>query len=94
MQYRIEQDSLGEVKVPANRLYAAQTARSLHNFQIGTEIMPLGVMKALVLLKLSAAKVNEERHFIPAEIGKAIQIAGKLILHNFAEFKAEFPLHV
>lgn len=94
MQYRIEQDSLGEVQVPSNRLYAAQTARSLHNFQIGTDIMPLGVLKALVLLKTQAAKVNVERKLLDLEIGAAIQLAGKIIIHNFAKFEAEFPLHV
>ena len=48
MKYRVETDSLGEVQVPMQRLYAAQTERSLHNFSIGQEVMPLEVIKALV----------------------------------------------
>lgn len=94
MQYRVEQDSLGEVQVPQNRLYAAQTTRSLHNFQIGADIMPLGVLQALVLLKTAAAKINVERQLLNSEIGAAIELAGQVIIANFQHFKDEFPLHV
>ena len=46
MEYRIEHDSMGEVKVPADRYWAAQTQRSHENFQIGTEVMPREITHA------------------------------------------------
>ena len=60
--YRIETDSMGEVKVPADKLYGAQTQRSLENFAIGGEMnkMPIEVIHAFAVLKHAAAKTNEE----------------------------------
>ncbi len=58
MNYRIEHDSMGEMKVPADRYWGAQTQRSLENFRIGVEKMPLEVVHALVALKLAAANAN------------------------------------
>lgn len=51
MEYRIERDTLGEIKVPADKLWAAQTQRSKENFPIGTEQMPLEIVKAFAILK-------------------------------------------
>ena len=62
MEYRIEHDSMGEVQVPADRYYGAQTARSLSNFKIGKDKMPEAVIYAFGALKLAAARVNA-RHF-------------------------------
>lgn len=94
MKYRVETDSLGEVQVPMQRLYAAQTERSLHNFSIGQEVMPLEVIKALVLIKTAAADINLKRGYIPVSVGTAVSFAGKLIMDNFTCFVPEFPLHV
>lgn len=58
MQYRIERDSMGEMKVPADRYWAAQTQRSLENFKIGGEIMPREITHAFGLLKKAAAIAN------------------------------------
>ena len=58
MEYRIEKDTLGEVKVPLNALWGAQTERSRQNFTIGTQRMPLEVIYALVSIKKAAAKAN------------------------------------
>lgn len=60
MNYRIEHDSMGEVRVPADRLWGAQTQRSLENFKIGvgTEKMPSEIIHAFGILKKAAAKVN------------------------------------
>ena len=55
MEYRIMHDSMGEVRVPADRLYGAQTARSLENFKIGSDRMPAAVIRAFALLKRAAA---------------------------------------
>ncbi len=62
MEYRIEHDSMGEVKVPADRLWGAQTQRSLENFQIGVnvETMPKEVIKAFGILKKAAAIANNQ----------------------------------
>ncbi len=58
MEYRTEHDSMGEVRVPADRYYGAQTARSLENFKIGEARMPIPVIRAFGALKLAAARAN------------------------------------
>ena len=51
MEYRIEHDSMGEVQVPADRYWGAQTQRSFQNFPIGTEKIPMEVIRAFAILK-------------------------------------------
>jgi fumarate hydratase class II len=58
MDYRIEKDTMGEIKVPADKLWGAQTQRSLQNFRIGIEKMPIEVVRAFGILKNGAAKAN------------------------------------
>ena len=58
MDYRIEKDSMGEIKVPRDKYWGAQTERSLENFRIGTEKMPAEIVRAFGIIKLCAAKVN------------------------------------
>ena len=60
MEYRIERDSMGEVKVPVDKYYAAQTQRSYENFKIGTEKMPKEIIRAFAILKKAAAMANNE----------------------------------
>ena len=62
MEYRIEHDSMGEVKVPADKLWAAQTQRSHENFEIGVNIetMPREITHAFGILKKAAAQANSE----------------------------------
>ncbi|MEE1019164.1 MAG: lyase family protein, partial [Acutalibacteraceae bacterium] len=62
MEYRIEHDSMGEMKVPADRLWAAQTQRSHENFEIGVDIetMPREITHAFGILKKAAAMANAE----------------------------------
>ena len=60
MEYRIERDSLGEVRVPADKYWAAQTQRSLENFKIGNQKMPIEIIKAFGVLKKCAAMTNAE----------------------------------
>jgi fumarate hydratase class II len=87
MQYRIERDTMGEMKVPADRYYGCQTARSMQNFRIGTERMPLALIHAFGVLKKAAAQANMDLGLMPKKIGKAIcaaadeVIAGKLDDH-------------
>ncbi len=84
---RIESDSMGELAVPAERYWGAQTQRSLMNFKIGGETMPPALIKALGVQKLAAARTNMVLGTLDAELGKAIcqaaeEVAeGKLLEH-------------
>jgi fumarate hydratase class II len=85
MEYRVEKDTMGDVNVPADKYWAAQTQRSVINFPIGPAAsMPLEIVQAFGYLKKSAAFANEEHGILPAEkrdlIGKACDeiIEGKL----------------
>ena len=60
MEYRVEHDTMGEVKVPAEHHWGAQTQRSLDNFRIGTERMPQEVIRAFAYLKKACALANFE----------------------------------
>ncbi|MDO4546953.1 MAG: class II fumarate hydratase [Clostridia bacterium] len=60
MEYRIERDSMGEMKVPADRYWGAQTQRSLENFKIGGELMPREITRAFGILKKAAAIANNK----------------------------------
>ncbi len=60
MEYRIETDTMGEMKVPVDRYYGCQTARSLENFKIGDERMPRETIRALGILKKAAAYFARE----------------------------------
>ena len=57
-EVRVESDTMGELEVPADRYYGCQTARSLLNFDIGHDTMPLGVIRGFGILKQAAAKTN------------------------------------
>ena len=65
MEYRIEKDTMGEVKVPADAYYGAQTQRSIDNFQIAQDInkMPKEIIRAFAYLKKAAAITNFEAAF-------------------------------
>ena len=58
MDYRIEKDTMGEVKVPADKYWAAQPERSRQNFKIGGELMPREITRAFGILKKAAATAN------------------------------------
>jgi fumarate hydratase class II len=60
MEFRIEKDTMGEIKVPADKFWGAQTQRSKENFKIGAERMPQELIEAFAILKRSAAKVNKQ----------------------------------
>jgi fumarate hydratase class II len=89
---RVESDSMGKIKVPNDRYYGAQTARSLIHFNIGRETMPPELIRAFGILKKAAALVNQALGKLPPEKARLIVraadevIAGKLDEH--------FPLHV
>lgn len=89
---RIESDSLGEVKVPSERYWGAQTQRSLENFKIGTEKMPEPLIKALAIVKLAAARVNMKQGSIDNRVGDAICTAAQEVIDG--KFNNQFPLVV
>lgn len=60
MEFRIEKDTLGEIRVPADKIWGAQTQRSKENFQIGTERMPIEIIRAMTILKKAAAIANNK----------------------------------
>ena len=92
MSYRIERDSLGEVQVPADKLWGAQTQRSLTNFKIGQTIVPLEVVKGLVEIKRAAAIVNYNLGKLSEEKRAAIVEASDAILSG--AYDDQFPLKV
>ena len=92
MEYRTEHDSMGEMQVPADAYWAAQTQRSYENFRIGTEKMPMEIIRAFAILKKAAAmanahlgKLDEERKNLIAQVCDEI-LEGRLDSH--------FPLAV
>lgn len=89
---RIETDSFGEIAVPADKYYGAQTARSLMNFKIGGETMPKPLIHALGTLKRSAAVVNMELGVLDKKIGKAIVEAATEVMEG--KLDDHFPLVV
>jgi fumarate hydratase class II len=60
MDFRMEQDTMGAIRVPADRYFGAQTARSLTHFAIGTDVMPRAIIRAFGILKKAAAQVNHQ----------------------------------
>ncbi len=92
MKHRIERDSLGEVLVPEERRWGAQTQRSLENFPIGDEKMPLAVVKAIALIKKAAAGVNQQKGLLQPHETKLIQQVAEEIVRG--QHDAEFPLSV
>jgi len=75
MEYRIEHDTMGEVKVPADKYWGAQTQRSFENFRIGTQKMPLEIVHAFGVLKKAAALANEKLGMIDGKRAAAIAAA-------------------
>src|SRR5688500_8744603 len=89
---RMEKDSFGLIEVPSERLWGAQTQRSLQNFDISTEKMPRELVRALILVKKAAALVNQENGSLKPEIAKAIAQAADEVLAG--KHEGEFPLSV
>ena len=90
--FRLETDSMGEIKVPNNKYYGAQSARSLINFDIGIETFPREMIQALGILKKAAAMANNELGVLPKNKYKAIAQAADEVISG--ELDEHFPLHV
>ncbi|HJU38701.1 MAG TPA: class II fumarate hydratase [Tahibacter sp.] len=90
--YRIEHDSMGELRVPAQALYGAQTQRAVQNFPISGLRMPRQFIRALGLIKTAMAQVNADLGHLKPGVAKAIgKAAGRVAA---GEFDAEFPIDV
>ena len=92
MDYRLEKDSMGEIRVPATRLWGAQTQRSIENFKIGGDRFPRELIRALGILKKSAARANQALGLLPENKAKAIVSAAQEVIDG--KLDAEFPLVV
>ena len=90
MDYRIEEDSLGEVEVPADKLYGAQTARAVDNFPIGEEKMPVEIIRAYGIVKKAAVLANHEQGLINREKRDYILRAAEELIAG--ELDHQFPI--
>lgn len=92
MQYRVERDTMGEIRVPDAQEWGAQTQRSLENFKIGTEKMPIEVIRAFAILKKGAALANKDLGVLDADKADAIaDVCDRIVA---GELDGEFPLVV
>jgi fumarate hydratase, class II len=89
---RVETDSFGPIDVPADRYWGAQTERSLRNFRIGTEQMPIPLIRALAVIKRAAAAVNHELGSLDARRSRAIVRAAAEVIEG--KLDDHFPLVV
>ena len=92
MKYRIEHDSLGNVKVPSHKLFGAQTMRSLTNFAIGTERFDSDFIKVFAIVKKASALANKELHVLSAnKVRLIVRACDEIISGKIVD---EFPLSI
>ncbi len=91
-QFRLESDSFGELQVPTDKYYGAQTARSIINFDIGVETMPIPLISALGTLKYCAAKANMQLGALEANLATAIMNAANEVRDGSLD--EHFPLRI
>ena len=92
MATRVEVDTFGPINVPAEHYWGAQTQRSLENFKIGREKMPIPLIHALALVKQAAALVNKELNVLEPKIADAVAASAAGIVNG--KYDDEFPLAV
>ncbi|KOO09021.1 class II fumarate hydratase [Vibrio hepatarius] len=90
--YRIEKDSMGEVKVPSDALYQAQTQRAVDNFHFSRHTMPNGFVQALAYIKQTAALTNAQLGHLEGDIANAIADAAQAIIDG--QHREQFPIDV
>jgi fumarate hydratase class II len=91
-KYRLEKDSMGEVQVPADALYGAQTQRAVDNFPVSGLSMPRPFIRALGLIKASAARVNRDLGLLAADISEAVTSAAQEVADGAHD--THFPIDV
>ena len=90
MDYRIERDSIGDIQVPSDKYWAAQTQRSLENFKIGDQRMPIEIIRAFAVLKKCAAMTNHELGVLSEEKMQLIsQVCDEIVAGDLDD---QFPL--
>ena len=89
---RVEKDTLGNVSVENDKFWGAQTQRSLQNFKIGNDIMPIEIIHAMAIIKLSCAKANLKQKSISSKIANAIVKSANTVLSG--KYDNQFPLSV
>ncbi len=89
---RTEHDTMGEMQVPADALYGAQTARAIENFPISGKRFPRSFLRALGLIKSAAAKVNGRMGYLPAERAAAIEAAAEQVVEGVHD--GQFPIDI
>lgn len=92
IQHRIEKDSMGELQVPIDALYAAQTQRAINNFPVSGLVMPPAFIKTVALIKKNAAKVNMSLAVLNQQQGTAIIKAAQQIMNG--KHQDQFPIDV
>ena len=81
--FRVEKDSMGEVRVPEEAYYGAQTRRAFENFPVSGMPMPLPVVHAAAMIKGLAAEVNAGLGILPAPLAEAISRAAREVVEGF-----------
>jgi len=89
---RVESDTMGSIEVPADHYWGAQTERSLHHFAIGSETMPVAVIRAFGILKLASAEVNHALGKLDDERATLIERAASEVVDG--KWADEFPLRI
>src|SRR5665213_1193392 len=92
MAVRIESDTMGEIEVPAEHYWGAQTERSLHHFAISDETMPVALIRAFGVLKLASALVNNDLGKLDADKADLIERAAREVIDG--SLADEFPLRI
>src|SRR5260370_29120042 len=90
--FRIEKDTMGEMRVPAAALYGAQTQRAVENFPISGRRCPRSFIRALALIKSAAANVNGRLGLLPADRAAAIEAAAEKVVAG--QYDGEFPVDI
>jgi len=91
-KYRTERDSMGELQVPADALYGAQTQRAVDNFPISGEVVPFAIIRAIALIKRACAQVNSELDLLEPELADGIRRAADRVAAG--ELTEHFPIDV
>ena len=92
METRVERDTMGEVVLPADALYGAQTQRATENFPISGEPIPADLVHAIGLVKLAAALVNRDLDLLPSDVAGAIERAAQAVAQG--KLDDQFPIDV
>jgi len=91
-KYRTERDSMGELQVPADALYGAQTQRAVDNFPISGEVVPFAIIRAIALIKRACAQVNAEFDLLDPALADGIRKAADRVAEG--ELTDHFPIDV